>query len=329
MNRLLLALSATLIMVSCQKELSFEVGTPASGSLQNSAGECNPKNVAGNFIAGTALTDSNFLEVTIDVTVPGTYNISTDTVNGYYFRGQGSFANAGVATVKLNAAGTPLSAGVNDFFVIFDSSFCSVSVTVLPAGSTPPPTGSQVYFPMTANSWWSYDQGGTDTIKVSVGGTKTLASNTYRNFITADEFGNSDTSFYRYNASNNSYYQYIDASAVSGLQITFSQPFLDILFMKENLASNATWNSDHNGTAGGFPVTLRFKFNVLNNNASITVNGKNYTNVYRIQMTPQLGTAGVFSDMATPSELFYAKGIGLVKFTDGTDSENIRFYQVN
>lgn len=126
-------------LVSCTKEESFEVGAPARGSLQNTAGECLTKIVAGSFIAGNALTDSNYLEVDVDVATTGSYTIKTDTVNGYSFSGSGNFTKAGVNRVRLTGSGTPAAAGEDPFTVLFDTSFCFMPVTVLPAGSSSGP----------------------------------------------------------------------------------------------------------------------------------------------------------------------------------------------
>jgi hypothetical protein len=330
MNRILsFALAFLVFFTACQKEVSVESGTPSAGSLQNTAGDCMPKNVGGNFIANKVLNDSNFIEVSVDVAVPGSYTIFTDTVNGYYFRGQGSFANAGTATVKLKGNGKPLVAGTDNFLVIYDSTFCSIDVTVLPAGSNPPPAGSGLYFPLSNNSWWSYDDGSADTVVNTVKGTTTLNGKTYSRFVLTDDFGTSDTAYYRLDATTKNYYQYVSTDAFAGLPITFTQPFLDILFMKEVLATNATWNSDHAGTLSGIPFTLRFKFTCINNNETLTINGKNFTNVYHIRLQGQAGTFGTFTDSGDPQEFYYAKGIGWIKFSDPVDQLNIRNWLVN
>ncbi|HVF97643.1 MAG TPA: hypothetical protein VM871_09990, partial [Flavisolibacter sp.] len=123
------------IFYSCQKELSTEVGLPAKGNLLDAAGDCAPKTVRGSYVAATALTDSNFIEVTVNVTSPGSYTIFTDTLNGYAFKATGTFASTGANVVRLKATGKPAVDGTDDFTVFFDVSACLVSVTVLPAGS--------------------------------------------------------------------------------------------------------------------------------------------------------------------------------------------------
>lgn len=122
-------------MYSCQKETSFEQGVASKGSLLDSLGDCYPKTLAGTYKAGQALTDSNYMTVTVDVLQAGSYTIVTDTVNGYSFKGTGTFNNTGATSVKLKGSGTPIVDGTDNFVVVYDSTFCSVPVTVLP-GST-------------------------------------------------------------------------------------------------------------------------------------------------------------------------------------------------
>src|SRR4029079_6244349 len=95
------------LIVSCAKEGSFEQAKPSRGSLQNSAGDCMAKTIAGIYAAGQALGDSNYIDVTVDVGQTGRYTIFTDTVNGYSFKSTGNFASTGSATVRLKGFGTP------------------------------------------------------------------------------------------------------------------------------------------------------------------------------------------------------------------------------
>jgi len=126
------------LMIGCQKELSFEAGKNLSeGSLQSDiTGDCLPKTVNGDYVAGTALvTTSNTISVQVEVTKAGSYKIHTDTVNGYFFTGTGTFPTTGSTTVTLKGIGTPLNEGINNFVVKYDSSVCAIAVTVLPLGS--------------------------------------------------------------------------------------------------------------------------------------------------------------------------------------------------
>lgn len=137
-----LLLTGLILLYSCQKEVSFENGEGISseGTLQSDVtGDCLPKEVAGTYEAGVALVaTSNTIEVQVNVLKTGPYLIYTDTVNGYYFRGTGSFSATGINTVTLQGNGTPLLEGINNFTVKYDSSECIIAVTVLPAGSGGP-----------------------------------------------------------------------------------------------------------------------------------------------------------------------------------------------
>lgn len=141
-KHLLILLAAGLTLVfGCQKELSFEgTNSPAEGSLQSDVnGDCLPKTVNGVYVAAKPLSpDTNTISVSVNVVKTGTYDIRSDTVNGYFFRGTGIFTTTGSNTVTLRSNGTPFAAGVNNFVITFDSTVCDIQVTVLPAGSGGP-----------------------------------------------------------------------------------------------------------------------------------------------------------------------------------------------
>ncbi|HEY0041307.1 MAG TPA: hypothetical protein VGB71_11620, partial [Flavisolibacter sp.] len=205
------------------------------------------------------------------------------------------------------------------------------------SGTTP--VVNNDYFPTTLNSWWSYDVGLPDTIKVTNTGNVTLpgSTNTYQRFITSLTGANVDTSYYRKNASNGFYYQSIDTGGFGFGEngITFSNPRLDILFLKNTLATGDSLISDFNATidtGGGtpLPIVIRFKFKVINSNATLVINGKTYTNVYRLQDFLELGFMGVFDDLGlTPWDYYYARGVGLIRIEDGSPIQNIRSYVIN
>ena len=133
-------LLTSLIFIGCQKELSFENGNiPAKGTLQSDgSGDCLPKTVNGVYLATTALVPANnTITARVNVTRTGIYVITTDTVNGYFFRATGVFTTLGNTDITLRGNGTPFSAGVNNFIVKFDSTVCDIAVTVMPAGTGP------------------------------------------------------------------------------------------------------------------------------------------------------------------------------------------------
>jgi len=190
------------LIVSCGKEGSFEQAKPSRGSLQNSAGDCMAKTIGGTYTAGKVLGDSNYIDVTVNVGQTGRYTISTDTVNGYSFKGTGNFASTGTASVRLKGFGTPASAGTDDFIVFYDSSFCSVSVTVNSGSGT---SGGSASFTlqgnggscMTANPSGTYTQGtaltSANKIDIQVNVTKVGSWNVSTSTVAGFSFSGSGT----------------------------------------------------------------------------------------------------------------------------------------
>src|SRR4030095_5356012 len=127
-------LLAALVM-ACQKELSFETknGAPSDGSLQSSiTGDCLGSVVNGTYKKDTVLTSANYVEVKVDVVTGGSFVISSDTINGFYFRATGNFCYACGNTVCFKAIGKPLQSGTIFFTVTYDSSQCTFAITTLP-----------------------------------------------------------------------------------------------------------------------------------------------------------------------------------------------------
>jgi len=125
------------ILLSCIKEESLENGLVGRGFLQSEvSGECLNKFVAGNYLVNQSLTDSNFIEVEVDVTTVGKFTITTDAVNGFTFGGSGEFTSTGINVVKLKGSGKPLTEGDYSFIVKMDSSECIIDIPVLASGSS-------------------------------------------------------------------------------------------------------------------------------------------------------------------------------------------------
>ncbi|HOZ67967.1 MAG TPA: hypothetical protein PLU11_08150 [Chitinophagaceae bacterium] len=132
-RRIVVFVMMVFVAAACSKELSYEgPDSPAEGSMQSAlTGDCLPKTVSGTYqVAVPLVADSNTISVAVNVTTTGTYLVTTDTVNGFFFNSSGRFTSPGTNTVKLRSTGTPFAAGVNNFRISFDSTFCDVQVTV-------------------------------------------------------------------------------------------------------------------------------------------------------------------------------------------------------
>ncbi len=119
-----------LVFGGCQKELNFN-GDPSSGTLKSTlTGDCNPIVVNGIFQKDSVLTDANWVDVQVNTTFGGTYEITTDTVNGFFFYRAGFVPN-GLNTIRLFPQGKPDSVRATTFTVFYDSSFCTFTINVL------------------------------------------------------------------------------------------------------------------------------------------------------------------------------------------------------
>jgi hypothetical protein len=286
---------------------------------------------SGTFTQGIALTSSNKVDIQVNVTTVGTWNISTASVAGFSFSGSGTFTATGVQTITLTASGTPNASGDQTFPVSSGSSSCSFVITV--AGGTTANTDHQ---PLTANSYWTYNDAfsstSTDTIKRINDATATHNGNSYRVITEYDNAGSAQWE-YHFRKTGNDYFEYTTVDDYS--IVTFdSDVFGDLLFLKEGLTTGTSWfSSEFSGTENGVNKKLRYSYTCSDANATVTVNTKTYTNVYKITWKSQVSTnGGAYADEGVVWESYYAKGIGLVdmKVTAGTNSYEykLRYYKV-
>jgi hypothetical protein len=194
-----------------------------------------------------------------------------------------------------------------------------VNVIVQDTSAAPVITGNPDHYPLTDGCHWSYDDltfpG--DSIITTLKGTIVENGSVHK---LIDEY----ISFYP--ATNPQYFKrtgddYFQYTSVSGGGLTsalnFSPTIYDEFnFLKENIATGASWNSNtYTGstTSRTQVMVLRYVFQCLDADATITVNGKTFIHVYKIQMTPEAADLG-----STPQPtgevhtFYYAKGVGLV-----------------
>lgn len=120
-------LAVTVIYFSrCQKELKDESKQAVFTTEAN--GECLGIAAAGFFYRSLPMNDSNYLRLSVDVSITGSYKISTDSADGIYFESSGSFATTGVQQIILKGHGIPMTIG-NFNFKIGNSS-CNLSIVV-------------------------------------------------------------------------------------------------------------------------------------------------------------------------------------------------------
>ena len=126
---LLIIFCCFIILFSCQKEISWNLGSEGELAKDND-NNCAPVIINGNYIASQRLRDSNYLIVNLRITVPGNYKVYTDTVNGFYFKGGGKAASPGTMQVKLSSAGKPLTTETSHFNIFYNDSRCEATIVV-------------------------------------------------------------------------------------------------------------------------------------------------------------------------------------------------------
>lgn len=97
--------------------------------------KCNTISINGNYIAGTALTESNTITLTLNASATAAgaiYEITTETINGIFFSGSGVLV-AGNNNVTLLGSGTPTTNGTNTYQLTTNSTIvggttCTVSL---------------------------------------------------------------------------------------------------------------------------------------------------------------------------------------------------------
>ncbi len=287
----------------------------AQYTLQGSPNSCISDSLTGSYIKGSLLDTSNKLILTLNVTKPGSYFISTDTVNGYNFSAAGTFASTGNQTVTLLANGTPTNAGTDLFKVSGGSSGCSFSNTVYTAIII---TNNNDHFPLTAKSYWNYDdlKNTGDTIARMISDTITENGNIYQ--IMTENFsypGNSDQYYFRKSGSD--YFEYASVDKYTNAVKYSPSVYADLNFLKEGLNTGDSWYSTQFSAPASFGqvILLQYYYICRNANAAVVVNGKAFTNVYIIEMHPEVSavsyTPGYTNETYT---YYYAKGVGLIYY---------------
>ncbi|HEU4471031.1 MAG TPA: hypothetical protein VFR58_08110 [Flavisolibacter sp.] len=309
-------------------------GGTAAFALQGNGAACSNSNVAGTYTQGTPLTAANQVSLEVNVTTVGTWTMSSSAVAGFSFSGSGTFTNTGVQTIVLTGSGNPTTAGAQTFSVVAGSTTCTFPVTVV-AGTPPPVVGD--HFILTNNSWLSYTSpiAATDTIKRTIVGSITANGGFVYKIMkqknTLPSPASIDDSLY-YRKSGNNYYEFNFVDYYTSFY--FDNLLVDsILFLKEGLTTNQTWSSrEYADSVDDVPTKVRYDFKCDDANATVTINGKTYTNVYKITLKVMVNEDNTGWDTDVTWTNYYAAGIGWIyqKYDDGTDDYElpVRFYQV-
>lgn len=104
---------------------------PADFILAGGPSTCLDFDLKGSYIRGVAVSENNRVDIKVNVTKIGTYNISTTSVNGISFTGTGVFTTTGDQIITLSAQGTPEDIVATEIQITAGSSQCSIPIAIV------------------------------------------------------------------------------------------------------------------------------------------------------------------------------------------------------
>lgn len=103
---------------------------------------CGSIGVEGSYFINTPLVNENRLAIDVNVTSLGFWSMSTKTINGYSFSGNGNFDKLGLTTIYLAGTGAPVVSQTDSFSITSNAntaagaSCTGIAVTVSPVAYT-------------------------------------------------------------------------------------------------------------------------------------------------------------------------------------------------
>lgn len=318
--------SILIILVSCQKELSLEgnnVPVPPPGTTTGTAvftmagapGNCSNPVINGKYRVGSVMDSTDNMSVQVNVTTPGTFNITSSTNNGIQFIASGSFTSAGQKTIFFIASGTPIAAG--PFSFTLGAGGCIVSITFT-AGITPPPAincKACTYFPICNGSKYeyydtTYGSGSLRNADITTAGDTVISGKTFTKIPSGGVLS-------YYNCTNG------ETTVAAFLAISNNGNILqkyESVILKANAAVGTTW-SDSLLNPQGQTVIQNFK--LVKKGISHKAGTFTFPDVIVVSLESGVDLPG-FGFFAVSNTLYYyAKGVGLVEtatvdYTTGT-----------
>lgn len=170
--------------------------------------------------------------------------------------------------------------------------------------------GLNTYLPLTTGSSFTYSvsrNGVSSTPTYTVQASDTTAfSKSYKKVKSTT----GETSYY--SQVGNDYYTLFNIPSLSGLELPF---------LKDNLAVNASWNTSQNMGSVAVPgvpipvsITINGEFKIISKSGSKTVKGKAYNDVIHTQTTLVANTLVGPLPLGTAS-FYFAKNIGIIEST--------------
>jgi hypothetical protein len=250
--KLFILLAALVFFGACQKELGFDNGASIGALVKNSTtGDCMPASVVGIFMVDSVLTTANYVDVQVNVSIMGTFEVKSDTVNGFSFYKSGNVGD-GANTIRLYPSGKSLAPGTFTFTITYGSSLCKFDITVVSTAG-----GTAIYTlggsPSTCSGFTTT---GTCTAGIALGAANTVTFNV--NVTTPGTYSITT-----------------GTPAVNGMTYsgsgTFTNPGVQTVTLTGSGTPLSAGNFNFTPTNGTSPCT--FSVNVAGSAASYTLNG--------------------------------------------------------
>ncbi len=291
---------------------SPDTSTIAVFNLVGDSVNCSQTTIDGAYFKGQVLTSSNTVSFKVDVSAAGKYVVTTDTINGINFFGNGVFTNTGIQYIKASGNGTPQDSGIYSFKVKANNNICNFNLHIDSAAVGDTSVSTSDYFPVSANSYWVYqDNSGANPpspLTITCTGAKTtFAGKTYNLFVNTV----GDTNYYR--KENGLYYEYGSLGYFTSGYID-NPPIIEYVFLKDE-PQGTTWETpEYDVTNNGVPVKAKMSFEITYR-APVSIMGIS-TDIIDVltkvlQKDPVLGWQEVQS-----YDSDFAKDIGLTEFAD-------------
>jgi|GEM_PF-1069970 len=282
------------------------VPTVSAGTLGTTADSCTGATIAGKYKKGVALTTTNTVTVSVNVSTIGSYSIGTDTIKGIYFNKTGSFTSTGAQSLTLQGVGTPIdSAAAAKFTVKYGASACKFMVKIDTSTAVVTPVISD-YLPLTTNSNWSYDiyDSAANTLDdtlftKSMGTTITLVGSPFNIFLNRPD---GDSTFYK--KGGGLYYSVYNLDDFLG-----TGGYRQTTILKDNVPVGTYWIEIQSVT--GSANTLKLDYVIADKAASAVVGTTTFLDVIKVRTVVSLGTTGSYQPVLI-TNTWFAKNIGLI-----------------
>lgn len=201
-------------------------------------------------------------------------------------------------------------------FIASISTGCQKTIAEFDSGTDTTKTGGDgSYLPLNEGTYWKYKDSAFPseiTTETVLNITKTINGKSYK-AVKNESNGIADTGYFLRNGNDYYFYEYRN---ISGAIID-----VEMLYLKDTATEGVEWTTDA-GTVNSFPARCIGK--VVEKGISITVEGKNYTNVIHTSIQLQYNLIGSYQTFAVYN-YFVAKGIGIVKISSLLEFDGVNF----